>query len=32
MSPAPSVLLQSSLERSGGEVPENGEVDTSTGD
>ena len=30
--PAPSLLLQSSPERSGREVPENGKVDTSTGD
>ena len=31
-SPAPSLLLQSGSERSGGEVPENGKIDTSTGD
>ena len=31
-SPAPGLLLQSSPKRSGGAVPENGEVDTSTGD
>ena len=32
MSTAPSLLLQSSTERSGGEVPENGKINTGAGD
>ena len=32
MSTAPSLLLQSSSERSGGEVPENGKINTGAGD